>query len=137
MFLAIDPGQAKCGWALFDADAPAAHGIWKRSEFASNLARLAAKVPLDLLVLGDGTGHRELLAELKASDSWRDRVRLVPEEHSSEEARLMYVREHTRGWRRLIPVTLRYPDRPYDDYVAVILGRRFLKGGAGNASAPR
>ena len=31
------------------------------------------------------------------------------------------------GWRRLLPVTMQVPPVPVDDYVAVILGRRYLE----------
>jgi hypothetical protein len=31
-----------------------------------------------------------------------------------------------KGWRRLIPVTMQVPPVPVDDFVAVILARRFL-----------
>ena len=33
-----------------------------------------------------------------------------------------------RGWRRLLPVSMQMPPEPYDDYVAVILAQRFLRG---------
>ena len=32
-----------------------------------------------------------------------------------------------KGWRRLLPVTMQVPPVPVDDFVAVILGRRYLK----------
>lgn len=128
MFLAIDPGQAKCGWALFDLGTVVDRGIWGRGEFGRSLAALARTQPIDLIVLGNRTGHRGLVQELSAFPEWHDRIRLVEEDRSSEEARRRCVRETTRGWRRLIPASLRYPDRPYDDYVAVILGERYLAG---------
>lgn len=127
MLLAIDPGREKCGWALLtDGGHVTARGIWKRDEVHQRLRQLADEYSLDAIVLGDGTGHRSLLSELQAVPAWRERLHLVAEARSSEEARALYVRENTSGWRRLIPASLRYPDKPYDDYVAVILGRRHL-----------
>lgn len=128
MFLAIDPGQAKCGWALFDQGVVVDRGIWGRGEVGCSIAALARTRPIDLIILGNRTGHRGLLQELSASPEWHDRIRLVEEDRSSEEARRRCVRETTRGLRKLIPASLRYPDRPYDDYVAVILGERYLAG---------
>lgn len=131
MFLAIDPGQNKCGWALFDDEGRVVdRGIWPRATLAARLAAYAADSRIDLIVLGDRTGHRALLRELAASSAWRGRIRLVDEDRSSEEARRRCVLETTRGWRRLIPPSLRYPRVPYDDYVAVILGERYLRAAA-------
>lgn len=134
MLLAIDPGQAKCGWALLDSDGRVvARGIWTRSAVRESMARLAAEWPLDLIVMGNRTGHRGLLQEFADCPEWRNRTRLVEEDRSSEEARQRYVRATTRGWRRLIPASLRYPSGPYDDYVAVILAERYLRA----AGTPR
>lgn len=127
MYLAIDPGRAKCGWALFDAEGGIAErGIWPRPTLGKNLSLLAARTRIDLIVLGNRTGHRELLRELSTGGDWGDRIVLVDEDRSSEEARRRCVRETARGWRRLIPASLRYPRAPYDDYVAVILAERYL-----------
>ncbi len=128
MFLAIDPGQAKCGWALMDSDGRlVGRGIWPRAALMPNLADLVASRPIELIVLGDRTGHRGILEELSQSPDWRGRIHLVDEDRSSEEARRRYTQESTRGWRRLIPASLRYPDKPYDDYVAMILAERYLR----------
>lgn len=130
MLLAIDPGRQKCGWALVEADGRVAdRGVAERGQVLALVAGLAARYPLDRLVLGDRTGHRELLRELMADPRWRGCISLVDESRSSEEARLRCVRATARGWRRLIPATLRSPSGPYDDYVAVILAERFLKNG--------
>ena len=128
MFLAIDPGQVKCGWALVEEDGKViGQGIWTRDAVARNLSQLASRWPIGLIILGNRTGHRGLLMELKNSASWQGTICLVEEDRSSEEARQRCVRETTRGWRRLLPVSLRFPTVPYDDYVAVILAERYLR----------
>lgn len=127
MFLAVDPGTEKCGWALFDDGGRVVErGIWPRAQLVERLATFAADERIDFLILGDRTGSRALLRELNEMDLWRGRIRLVDEDRSSEEARRRFVRENTRGWRKLLPPSLRYPSRPYDDYVAVILGERYF-----------
>lgn len=128
MFLAIDPGETKCGWALFDDEGRVVdRGIWPRANLTERLAAYAADGRVEFIVLGDRTGHRSLLRELGEMAVWRGRIRLVDEDRSSEEARRRCVLETTRGWKRLLPPSLRYPSRPYDDYVAVILGERYLR----------
>ena len=55
---------------------------------------------------------------------------LNPVSNLFDRARLMrFLRAHPeRGWKRLLPPGLRSPDRPYDDFVAVILAERYLDG---------
>jgi hypothetical protein len=52
---------------------------------------------------------------------------MVNEDRSSLEGRYRYLKENSRGLSRILPVGLRIPREPYDDYVAVILAERFLK----------
>jgi hypothetical protein len=55
-------------------------------------------------------------------------VRLVDEYETTRRARELYVAEHPpRGWRRLVPRGLLSPDRPIDDYAAILIGRRCLE----------
>lgn len=138
MFLAIDPGRAKCGWALVEPDGRIVdRGISARAEILSDLIRLTARHSVDLIVLGNRTGHRDLRAEIEQCPGWHGRICLVEENRSSEEARRRCVRETARGWRRLLPASLRYPQQPYDDYVAVILAERYLRFGEAAASPCR
>lgn len=54
-------------------------------------------------------------------------IEMVDENNSSFEGRRRYLRDHSKGLLRLIPIGLRIPGEAYDDYVAVILAERFLK----------
>lgn len=129
MFLAVDPGRHKCGWALVKDDGEiVARGIWLRAEVPSRFEALAQTHPIDPVVMGDRTGHQDLLRDLAACRAWNGRVVLIGEDRSSEEARRRCVRETARGWQRLLPASLRYPREPYDDFVAVILAERYLNG---------
>lgn len=78
------------------------------------------------VIVGDGTGSRSVLQFLT---EFGIPAGTVPERRTSEMARRRYLTEHpARGWRRLIPLGLRTPDQPYDDYVAVILAERHISG---------
>lgn len=128
MLLAVDPGRMKCGWALADNNGGIrAKGIWPRQTVLDQVTALARESQIDLIIMGDRTGHQDLHRELSACPSWRGRILLVDEDRTSQEARLRCVRETARGWRRLIPATLQSPKQPYDDYVALILVERFLQ----------
>jgi hypothetical protein len=53
-------------------------------------------------------------------------MRKISEDNSSREGRRRFLETNRQGWRRLVPLGLQSPWRPYDDYVAVVLGERFL-----------
>ena len=122
-FIAIDPGNSKCGYAIFSGGSPVAQGITAPEEIGSILAGYAVRE----LVVGDRTGAEKLLERLLLSGILRGlRIWLVDENLSSVEGRRRFLLENRRGWRRFWPVGLQSPWRPYDDFVAVILGERYL-----------
>lgn len=135
--LAIDPGRDKCGLAVVEG-ASGTEGrveirvlireIVARGELSPRVEALARLYTPDAVVVGNGTGSEEIIRELKSAPGRGiPEVCLVDEYRSSEEARIRYLIEHKpRGLLRLLPISLRYPDGPYDDYVAVILAERFI-----------
>ena len=124
--LAIDPGRQKCGLALVDAAAGLIErSVVPRGELASALRDWCDRHHPDALLLGRGTGSRDLpaiLADLSLP------VRRVTERHTTRLARQRYFTENPpRGWRRLLPASLQSPPVPVDDYAAWILAERYLK----------
>ncbi len=127
LVIGIDPGRSKCGVAALEPDgvvlaraivAPPDVLRWVRSVAGNRRA---------LVVVGDGTGCAPVVAALAEAGI---AVEKVDERNTSRRARQAYLREHpARGWRRLIPVGLRYPDGPYDDCAAVILAQRRIEKG--------
>jgi RNase H-fold protein (predicted Holliday junction resolvase) len=126
--LAIDPGRDKCGIAVVNRDGVAlAQEVVPTSALAQRAAELAARYDIRVIVMGDRTGA-DAATEALAAVLPEIETAAVNEHRSTEEARRLYFRDHPpRGWRRLIPVTMQTPLRPYDDYVAVILARRYLQ----------
>jgi hypothetical protein len=79
---------------------------------------------LELIVVGDRTHSkiiREMLTPVKLP------IIRVNEDKSSIEGRYRYLKEKTTGFARLLPLGLRIPKQPFDDYVAVVLAERYLK----------
>jgi hypothetical protein len=78
------------------------------------------------LVMGNGTTSKTAHKRL---DAVPDLELIVRDEYrTTEMARGEYWKAHPpKGWRRLLPVTMQVPPVPVDDFVAVILARRFLK----------
>lgn len=93
-------------------------------ELSNTVTVIMDKYRISTFVVGDRTNSKIIGDILK---SFGLPVEMVDENNSSLEGRRRYLKEHSRGLLRLIPVGLRTPREAYDDYVAVILAERFLK----------
>lgn len=124
--VALDPGSAKCGIAVVRRDgSTAASSVVPRADAVAAAADLCSAYLPECLVVGDGTGSRLLIDELRSALPLVA-LQAIDERHSSEQARRLYLELHpARGLARLVPIGLRTPDAPYDDLVAVVLGRRW------------
>jgi RNase H-fold protein (predicted Holliday junction resolvase) len=55
-------------------------------------------------------------------------IRFVDEYETTLRARARYFHDHPpRGWRRLVPRGMLLPDRPVDDYAALLIAERYLQ----------
>lgn len=129
----IDPGTDKCGMALLDY-----HGnfvqrvVVSTDEWTQILTQWAQNYNIKVLVLGDRTGAAKFRRQLESMllhvvYLTGAQITMVDEHLSSVQGRRLYLLDHRRGWQRFIPLGLRYPAEPYDDYVAEVLARRYLK----------
>ncbi len=127
--LAIDPGREKCGLAVVGYD----HTIYHREivetpKLHLRVAHFVGRFGIDLIVLGDRTTAQETRETLRRA-GFRLEITYVDEDRSSELGRRRYLLDHPgKGWQQFLPIGLRSPDQPYDDYVAVILAERYLDG---------
>jgi RNase H-fold protein (predicted Holliday junction resolvase) len=126
LILAIDPGREKIGVAILDLGGNVvSKAIVSFSEFTSWCDKINAERKFFRVAVGDGTGKERVIDFLEQRTI---PYTLVDERGSSEEARELYFREHPpRGWRRLIPRSLLFPERNFDDWQAVVIGRRLLE----------
>ncbi|MBU1026579.1 MAG: Holliday junction resolvase RuvX [Candidatus Margulisbacteria bacterium] len=129
MILAIDPGKDKTGLAVLDEKAAI---IDKLVVFARNLPatiqEYTKKHSITEVVIGQSAAGQILAKKLQAESS-NIKLSFVSEKNSSLEARQRYWQENKpRGLWKLIPSSLRIPPVPVDDWAAVILGERHLKG---------
>jgi RNase H-fold protein (predicted Holliday junction resolvase) len=127
--LGVDPGSSKAGYALLEASgAVVAAGIEAVERLPACLEKLIQTRRVTAIALGRGTNARTVKASLEFLGL---PIHLVDEYETSRAARELYFIEHPpRGWRRLIPVGMQLPERPIDDYAAILIARRFLARGA-------
>jgi len=133
--LGIDPGMRKAGYALIAQDGSVlARGIEPIDRLSSRIAALVELHAVVALAVGAGTNARKIATELSA---FGIPLRLVDERETTLRARRLYYAENPpRGWQRLLPLGLRFPPRPIDDYAAELIGRRFLADREGEKAAP-
>lgn len=123
--LAIDPGRHKCGLAIIEDDHILLQEIVLRTELLDRVKSVLP--PKGPIVIGDRTGSAHFYTEMaKEMPHVMDRVLMIDEHLSSVEARKEYwIHNPPTGIRRIVPVSLQVPPVPIDDYVAVILARRY------------
>jgi hypothetical protein len=127
LILAIDPGREKCGLALVDGrGAVIGRAVVPAPLASAHIAEwYAAHVP-DHVLLGGGTGARDLRADLAARAI---PLEIVSERETTLRARALYFADHPpRGLRRLLPRTLLTPPQPIDDYAACAIALAWLAG---------
>ena len=125
--LGLDPGTRKCGYAVVThVDAPPLSlGIVAIETLAERLREVLAATPVALAAIGRGTNAAVVADVVRALGL---PVELVDERETSLLARARFFRDHPpRGWRRIVPRGMLLPDRPIDDYAALLIAERFLK----------
>lgn len=128
MILVIDPGRIKCGLAVMDKNAKVLEKrVIEIESLVFEAYELVNRYAVDTIVVGKGTNSKEVEAKLKSTNMPADIV-FINEIDSTVEAKDRFFKENKpSGLMRLIPRGLLSPNRPIDDYAAIILGERYLK----------
>ena len=144
VIMAIDPGRRKFGYAILEKDEKEQRvlvlrkGVAQAERVEQVVREICAGFSVTTVVVGDKTGGREMLERVsRALHGQAAVLRRIDEAYSTMEGRRRYLLEHRRGWRRLLPLGLQVPPEPYDDYVAVVLGERFLAKKTGGPGKER
>ena len=124
---AIDPGREKCGLAVMAEDGRVlAQGVVATARLADEVAASVQKFAPDIILLGNGTTSRAAETMLRENFPGLP-IALVDEYRTTDDARRAYWKTHPpKGWRRLFPTGMQTPPTPVDDFVAVLLARRYL-----------
>ena len=130
MVLGIDPGRDKCGVAVCAPGRVVARAIVRPDGLPGLVARWTAEYTVERVVVGGGTGAREVVASLerlRASTSVPP-VTVEQEQATTLDARRRYFADHPRrGWRRFVPLSFQVPPEPYDDYAAALIAEKYLE----------
>lgn len=124
--LAIDPGKEKCGLSVVDKEQGALHReICLVSLLLERITHLIRRFSVDVVLLGNKTGCGWVQEKLREKNI---HFILADEHKSTEKGRALYFQMcPPKGWRKLIPRTLRTPPEPYDDFAALVLAKEYLQ----------
>ena len=125
--LAVDPGRDKCGVAALSSNGTVLYRqVTETALLPAIIRNLKGEYGADILVIGNGTTSGVAQRRIKAECPELQLVE-VDEYFTTQLARREYWRANPpRGWRRLLPTSMQVPPEPVDDFVAVILARRYL-----------
>lgn len=124
---AIDPGREKCGLAVVDEtggvlDQEVVATVWLMDELAERIARFAP----ERILIGNGTTGRDAKARVQEAFPALP-VEVVNEYRTTDDAKRAYWEAcPPKGWRRFFPTRMQVPPVPVDDFVAVLLAKRYL-----------
>jgi RNase H-fold protein (predicted Holliday junction resolvase) len=127
MLLGVDPGTRKVGYAVVErlGAPPLALGIAPLAEFAARLAALRAEFSIDMVAIGHGTNANVASAVVREAGL---PFTIVDERETTLRARARFFADHPpRGWRKFMPRGMLLPDRPIDDYAALLIAERYLR----------
>ena len=124
---ALDPGRDKCGFAVLNEEGKIlCQRVIGTENLMTEVNAAKADYGFSRLLIGNGTTSREAQGKLAQIAALEVIVR--DEYRTTELAKKAYWKANPpKGWRRLIPVTMQVPPVPVDDFVAVILARRYLQ----------
>ena len=128
MIAALDPGRDKCGFAVLDDQGKVClQLVLDTASLEAGVQAACRQYGFARLIEGNGTTSQSARARLEKALPELEIV-VVDEYRTTELAKGEYWKANPpKGWRRLLPVTMQVPPVPVDDFVAVILARRYLK----------
>lgn len=128
MIIGFDPGRDKCGVAVIDNQQKILdHQVIPSSEAIITLQNFCQKYQPQCLVMGNQTTAKEWQQQIKDNLDSTIPLVMVDERNSTVEARERYWQMYPpKGLQKLIPSGLRFPPRPVDDIVAILLIERYL-----------
>ncbi len=126
--LSIDPGRKKCGLAVVDTRLQLIAGeIVGTEQLVNQVKRYLERYSIDCILIGSGTNCGEIMNSIR--QRFPDSMLIeVTEKDSTMLARKRYFDYYPpTGFLKILPVSLRVPPRPYDDFAALVIAERYFQ----------
>ena len=123
--LVIDPGSMKTGVAVLDGEGNVIEKkVCVNQELLEYLQKIEETYHFRAHLIGNKGAGKQIGHQIKSyfSAEWLE----VDEHKSSEEGKILYWQANQKGWKKLVPKTFLIPTEPWDDWAAVVIGRRWL-----------
>lgn len=127
VILSIDPGKKKCGIAVVDSRLSFITGeVVNNEELVNRIREYLEKYQIENIAIGSGTNSENIINLIK--EKFPDLlITEVAEKDTTRQARKYYFEYYPpTGLLKFIPVSLLIPPRPYDDFAAYVIARRFF-----------
>jgi len=128
LYLGIDPGKDKCGFALLKNDqTPVLLEIVGTKEFDKFLKELYDEYRFGLIILGTGTYSRKIEKRIRKLNL--SPVVLIDEKNTTIQAEKRFREDHPlKGYKKFLNKFLDWrPAENVDDYAAFIIAKKYLE----------
>ncbi len=125
--LSIDPGRSKCGIALVNSKLEYINGaVVKNEELIDQIKEYLLDHEIKNIVIGSGTNSEKIIRLIREEFPGYN-VFIVEEKDTTRMARKFFFKYNPpSGWLRIFPISMLVPSRPYDDFAAYVIARRFF-----------
>ena len=127
IILSIDPGRKKCGIALVDSNLRYIEGeVVNNEELVDRVKKYKEKYHPNDIIVGSGTNSENIISLIKKNLPGFSVIPVKEEDTTWQARKYFFQYNPPAGWLRFIPISLLLPPRPYDDFAAYVIARRFF-----------
>lgn len=128
VYLGIDPGLTKCGYAIISPGGERLNlAVVPAEQLYERLERDLGAHEVRMICVGNATTSEKTVRQIRGR--WPLAPMTIVDEHNTTlDARRLYYEDHPpRGLLRLIPRGLLVPREPLDGYAALLIVERYVK----------
>ena len=127
MLMGIDPGRNKCGIAILTKEGEEVFkDIFRTSNLSKKIEELLNEYQIEKCILGNGTYSDKVFNILDLLID-KKKIKFIEEENTTYLAEQKYRKENPPlGLQFLNKIIICKPNKPLDDYVAVLLVKKYL-----------
>lgn len=126
--LSIDPGNKKCGIAVVDSQLKFIAGeVIGKEKLLNKVKIYLDRYKIKNILIGSGTNSENIFDIIKEKFPNLILIKVV-EKDTTMQARKRYFEYYPpAGLLKILPISLRVPPRPYDDFAAFVIAERFFQ----------